>query len=565
MNEQRTTAAMLARLRHAIWPEPADPEERKLLRRADAMILSYLCLQFCVNYLDRVNFVNAYVSGMREALHMDGDEYNMVIACFTIGFAVANIPQNLMILIVPPRYLFTINGVLWGILTALTACATKVSHLYAIKFFQGVFESSTFVGAHYILGSWYIPSEIGRRAAIFSASGQAASLFSGSLMARLYTDLHGKRGVEGWQWMFIICGAITIPVALYGLFAFPDTPATTRTRFLTAEQRALAISRLPVKPGKTKFEWSLVGRVLGRWHLWALSVVWIAGGALEGYSAWGVMALWMRAQKVVSPSTGKLVARFTVPQLNYHPLGIASVAIVALLVTAILTDHRPDKRYAVNLGVALCALVYSIIPLIGSERNNGVIGGGVSTAAWYFSFYLSGVSYAGQMSNFSWANEIAVEDEQERSVLLAAMNVIAYAFNAWFGPVFWPATDAPHFKRGFRLTLAFVPILVVSTLVTRWLQRREQRARQTARAAMTETELSEATGGAEGAGKNVMLDEEEGESSGGETGSTSAAQARAVKSPAEVRRGSSGGSEAGGSGLEGLKRHVPQLDKGFEV
>lgn len=37
---------------------------------------------------------------------------------------------------------------------------------------------------HYILGSWYRPSEIGRRAALFSASAQVASIFSGSLQGK---------------------------------------------------------------------------------------------------------------------------------------------------------------------------------------------------------------------------------------------------------------------------------------------------------------------------------------------------------------------------------------------
>lgn len=36
---------------------------------------------------------------------------------------------------------------------------------------------------HYILGAWYKPEEIGRRAAIFSISGQAATLFSGPLQS----------------------------------------------------------------------------------------------------------------------------------------------------------------------------------------------------------------------------------------------------------------------------------------------------------------------------------------------------------------------------------------------
>jgi hypothetical protein len=43
---------------------------------------------------------------------------------------------------------------------------------------------------HYILGAWYKPEEIGRRAAIFSISGQAATLFSGPLQSAFRRLVH---------------------------------------------------------------------------------------------------------------------------------------------------------------------------------------------------------------------------------------------------------------------------------------------------------------------------------------------------------------------------------------
>jgi MFS family permease len=48
----------------------------------------------------------------------------------------------------------------------------------AIRFFQGLAESSTFVGTHYILGSWYTERELGKRSGIFTASGLAGTMVS---------------------------------------------------------------------------------------------------------------------------------------------------------------------------------------------------------------------------------------------------------------------------------------------------------------------------------------------------------------------------------------------------
>lgn len=51
----------------------------------------------------------------------------------------------------------------------------------------------------WILGSWYKPGEIGKRTAIFTASGLAGTMFSGIMQGAIYTNLEGKSGLRGWR------------------------------------------------------------------------------------------------------------------------------------------------------------------------------------------------------------------------------------------------------------------------------------------------------------------------------------------------------------------------------
>ncbi|KAJ7632720.1 major facilitator superfamily domain-containing protein [Roridomyces roridus] len=349
---------------------PASHEERKLLFKIDWFVLSFVCLQYFTNYLDRANLANAYVSGMKEALNMTGHDFNNVNTMFTIGYTIAQIPQNLALHVIPPRILFPINTIIWGSLTMCTAAATSVRHLYVIRFFQGMAEASTFVGAHYIMGSWYKESELGLRGAIFSSSAQAATIFSGVLQASIYKNLNGLHGIAGFKWLFIICGLITWPIALYGFTFFPDTPQTTRAKYFTPEEKSLAISRLPPKP-KTKLDGSVIRRVLGRWRIYALCLIWIVGGELESIGSNSLMALWMKS------STDPV---YTVSQINYYPSGGTAVAIVALVFTALWTDYT-NKRYQVNFLIAACMLISSIILLVYTP---------ISTGGKFFAFYLSG-------------------------------------------------------------------------------------------------------------------------------------------------------------------------------
>ncbi|KAF7323053.1 MFS transporter [Mycena chlorophos] len=435
--------------------------------QVDCFVLSFICLQYFSNYLDRANFANAYVSGMKEALGMSGHQFNTspyflkfvvpvligdsVNSMFTVGYTIAQVPQNLLLQFVPARILFPVNTLIWGGLTMATAAATNVRHLYVIRFFQGMAEASTFVGA----GSWYKDSELSTRGAIFSSSAQIATIFSGVLQASIYTNLNGLHGIAGFRWLFIICGLITVPIALYGFLFFPDTPGTTKAGYFTVEERSLAVSRLPGKP-KTAFDRTLLRRVFFRWRVYAMSLIWVRVSLFYPafYLINSLMALWLEAS-----------GQYTIPQINYYPSGGTAVAIVALLGTALWTDYT-NKRYQVNILICVCMVISASILLAYTS---------ISTPGKFFAFYLAGVSYAGQAANFGWANDLARDDDQERSVILASMNMMSNAFNAWWSIVFFPANDAPRWRKGMISILVLCPIMLVLTVGTRMQQLRDKK------------------------------------------------------------------------------------------
>lgn len=57
--------------------------------------------------------------------------------------------------------------------------------------------------------------------------------------------MDGRNGKTGWQWLFIINFAMTLPIGLYGFAMFPGTPHTVKAFWLTEEERELCLTRLP--------------------------------------------------------------------------------------------------------------------------------------------------------------------------------------------------------------------------------------------------------------------------------------------------------------------------------
>lgn len=161
----------------------------------------------------------------------------------------------------------------WGICTLATYRVNSYKSLYALRFFVGLFESGFYPGIHYLIGGWYTPREIGKRAMIFWLAGSIGTMFSGFLQAAAYTNLSGVGGLEGWRWLFIIDAIITIPIALFGYIFLPGIPLQDKKEWwLTEEQHQLAISRLNQvgRAGRSPWSKAKVRKLFSTWHIYIL-------------------------------------------------------------------------------------------------------------------------------------------------------------------------------------------------------------------------------------------------------------------------------------------------------
>lgn len=88
---------------------------------------------------------------------------------------------------------------------------------------------------------WYCRHEIQLRQAMFFSAASVAGAFSG-LLAFAISKMDGVGGLEGWRWIFILEGLVTVVVAIVSYFLLYDFPETAG--FLTEEERAFVVYRL---------------------------------------------------------------------------------------------------------------------------------------------------------------------------------------------------------------------------------------------------------------------------------------------------------------------------------
>ena len=72
-----------------------DPEYRRYVTRLDRIFFPTVLLGYFIKYLDQTNYSNAFVSGMKEDLHLYGNERNWLNTWFSLGIMVGSVPAQL--------------------------------------------------------------------------------------------------------------------------------------------------------------------------------------------------------------------------------------------------------------------------------------------------------------------------------------------------------------------------------------------------------------------------------------------------------------------------------------
>ena len=72
------------------------------------------------------------------------------------------------------------------------------------------------------------------------------------LLAYALTNMAGTGGYDGWRWIFIIEGLVTVVFAIASWFFIIDWPETSK--FLTVEERQLLLRRLSDDAAEAKMD-----------------------------------------------------------------------------------------------------------------------------------------------------------------------------------------------------------------------------------------------------------------------------------------------------------------------
>ncbi|PYI35491.1 MFS general substrate transporter [Aspergillus indologenus CBS 114.80] len=163
----------------------------------------------------------AVVFGLKEDLHLKGDEYSWLASMFYFGYLASEYLSSLVMQkLSVPKWLAA-NMIVWGGITmALAACHGFQSFL-ALRFLLGGLESCSTPAYLLITATWYTVEEQPIRIGWWSTFLGVANSFGG-LLAFLIGHIYGS--LASWQYQFIILGAVSVGWGAFMMFTLADGP-----------------------------------------------------------------------------------------------------------------------------------------------------------------------------------------------------------------------------------------------------------------------------------------------------------------------------------------------------
>jgi MFS transporter, ACS family, tartrate transporter len=232
-------AAGSARAAH-LSPDVAPDTDVRLVRvgesaqrKAALRLLPVIGVGYGLAYMDRINISFASLQ-MNRDLHFSASVYGFGAGLFFIGYALCEVPSNLLLLRFGARRWLARIMFTWGLLAAAMLFVRTPLEFNALRLLLGVAEAGFFPGVVYYLMLWFPAKMRARAVSRFYIALPLSSVVMGSLAGWLL-GLGGKLGLSGWQWLFLVEGLPAAAFSLVILKMLPDSPA--KAKWLTAEEK----------------------------------------------------------------------------------------------------------------------------------------------------------------------------------------------------------------------------------------------------------------------------------------------------------------------------------------
>ncbi|GJE61502.1 MFS transporter [Methylobacterium trifolii] len=376
----------------------------KLLRR----LIPFLLLCYVAAYLDRVNVGFAKLQ-MLSDLKFSESVYGLGAGVFFIGYALFEVPSNMVMVRVGARVWIGRIMVTWGLVSAAMMFVTSPTSFYLLRFLLGVAEAGFIPAIIYYLTIWFPATHRGKASAMFLGGIPLSGMIGGPLSGWIMTAFHQSGGLAGWQWMFLIEGLLAVVLGVICFFYLADD--IDSAKWLNAEEKAQIKADVASEAREKPLHSAREGLTSGRVWLLSCTYFFFTMG-LYGISFWlptiikdsGVKDPLDVGLLTAIPYTGALIAMILVGRSSdrmrerrWHLALPALVGAVGLALSVLVAQNTVLALAALTVGamgmLTCIPQFYTLAPAIlsGAAAAMGLaVANSVGSVAGFVSPYLLG-------------------------------------------------------------------------------------------------------------------------------------------------------------------------------
>ncbi|KAJ9145114.1 MFS general substrate transporter [Pleurostoma richardsiae] len=440
---------------HAEIPEEIciDPEEeRRLVRKIDFRVMPLLFLMYFFNSLDRNNLGAAKTDGIDKDLNFTKYQYNILVSVFYIPYCALTVPANMLTRKLSARWTLPSYLVFWGCTVILSPACKNFGGLATLRILLGVAEAGFGVGGVFYLTQFYKRDELAKRIALFYGSQTVSGAFSGLIAFGLF-QVKGK--LHGWQYLYLVEGALTITIGLVALAFLPQPPHAAK--FLNEREREICRLRSLRDASQAvgvKLQLRDFFAPLKDWKLWAWSFIAFCFGVTNAS---------------VGNFTPLIVAKlgYSTVKTNLYTVAPYLVSAILLFAMATSSDYFRERTYHLVSAFTMSCVGFIIIASIDVESHIGV--------AYFAVFLIVGGCFTPSILFHSW-HQNNVLSEDRRAFNIAFITFLCNAAGLVASNVFTP-DSAPKYIPALVTNYAFLAAAIVVTLAMRFWMKRQNTLR----------------------------------------------------------------------------------------
>ncbi|KAK1534977.1 major facilitator superfamily transporter [Colletotrichum costaricense] len=258
-------------------------EELPLITKMDWRVTLWACLAFFALDLPRGNLSQANSASFLENLGMNTNDYNLGNTVFQISFLCAELPSQMVSKKLGPDRWIPFIMCSWSLVSGCQFWLSGRTSFLVCRALLGVLQGGFIPDVVLYLTYFFKSTELPFRLAMFWTVRRITDIVA-PLLALGVLRMDGINGYEGWRWLFLIEGIITLSISVWSWFAMAASPTQTKAWwrpngwFNEQEEKILVNRILRDDPSKCDMHNrqaitpKLLLKSLADWELWPIYI-----------------------------------------------------------------------------------------------------------------------------------------------------------------------------------------------------------------------------------------------------------------------------------------------------